>query len=60
MIDWFRNVGRAVSTLAQGMFVTLSTAAQTYRRKPFTSSFAYPEKPVPIPDEIRALLEVHG
>jgi NADH-quinone oxidoreductase subunit I len=48
MIDWLRNVGRAVSTLASGMFVTLSTAIQTYRRKPFTAAFAYPEQPVPV------------
>ncbi len=48
MVHWLRNVGRAVSTLTSSMFVTLTTFAQTYRRKPFTTSFAYPEQPVPI------------
>jgi NADH-quinone oxidoreductase subunit I len=48
LVDWFRNVRRAISTIGSGLFVTLATAIQTYRRKPFTTSFAYPENPVPI------------
>ncbi len=48
MRAWLQNVGRAVGTLANGMFVTLSTAIRTYRRKPFTKSFEYPERPVSV------------
>ena len=45
---WFRNVGLAISTIAAGMYVTLWTMVQTFRRKPFTAHFAYPEQPVPV------------
>jgi NADH-quinone oxidoreductase subunit I len=45
---WFRNVGLAITTIAQGMYVTLWTALQSFRRQSFTQHFEYPEKPVPI------------
>ncbi len=48
MYAWFRNVIRAISTLASGMYVTLWYFVQTYRRRTFTSHFAYPENPIPI------------
>ena len=48
MRTWLSNVVAATRTLAEGMFVTLRTFTQTYRRGTFTGHFAYPEKPVPI------------
>lgn len=48
MRTWFRNVSRAVTTLAAGMYVTLRYFVQTYRRRPFTAHFEYPERPVPV------------
>jgi len=45
---WLRNVRLAISTIAAGMYVTLWTFVQTFRRKTFTSHFEYPERPVPI------------
>lgn len=48
MIEWFRNVWTAVSTLIQGMYVTLRTMLSTYRRKTFTDTYEYPEVPVPV------------
>jgi NADH-quinone oxidoreductase subunit I len=48
MIAWFRNVRNTVSSVSRGMFVTLRTFLQTYRRKPFTTKFAYPENPVAV------------
>ena len=50
MIDWFRNVVRAIVTVAHGMFVTLRYWLITYRkdRGTFTERFEYPEKPVPV------------
>ena len=45
---WLRNVRLAISTIAAGMYVTLWTLVQTYRRKTFTSFFEYPEKPIPV------------
>ena len=33
MRTWFRNVGVAISTIAQGMYVTLWYFVQTFRRK---------------------------
>jgi len=48
MRTWFRNVGLAISTIASGMYVTLQTAVQSFRRKAFTQHFEYPEQPVPV------------
>jgi NADH-quinone oxidoreductase subunit I len=48
MRTWFRNVALATSTIARGMYVTLWTFVQSFRRKPFTQHFEYPEKPVPV------------
>jgi NADH-quinone oxidoreductase subunit I len=48
MRSWLTNVVRAVGTIAKSMHVTLSQAVQTYRRKPFTTHFVYPEKPVEV------------
>ena len=48
MNAWLRNVRLAISTIAAGMYVTLWTLVQTYRRKSFTSYFEYPEKPIPV------------
>ena len=45
---WFRNVRLAISTIAAGMYVTLWTFAQTFRRRSFTQHFEYPELPVPV------------
>ncbi len=46
MKTWFRNVGLAITTIARGMYVTLWTFVQSFRRKAFTQHFEYPEKPV--------------
>jgi NADH-quinone oxidoreductase subunit I len=48
MRAWFRNIGLAVRTIAEGMYVTLDYMVQTFRRKAFTEHFEYPERPVPI------------
>jgi NADH-quinone oxidoreductase subunit I len=48
MKTWFRNVGLAIGTIARGMYVTLQTFVQSFRRKAFTQHFEYPERPVPI------------
>ncbi|OWK38453.1 4Fe-4S binding protein [Fimbriiglobus ruber] len=48
MRDWIRNVYLAVTTITEGMYVTLWYFVQTFRRKAFTQHFAYPELPVPI------------
>lgn len=48
MRAWFRNIGLAVRTIAEGMYVTLDYMVQTFRRKAFTQHFEYPEQPVPI------------
>jgi NADH-quinone oxidoreductase subunit I len=48
MVTWFRNVFQAITTLADGMWITLMYFVQSFRRRTFTEHFAYPEKPVPI------------
>ena len=50
MLDWIRNIWITVSTIANGLFVTLRYWLITYRedRGTFTSQFEYPEKPVPV------------
>ena len=48
MIAWSRNVVRAVGTISKSLYVTLGNVVQTFRRKPFTATFEYPEQPVPI------------
>jgi NADH-quinone oxidoreductase subunit I len=48
MRTWFRNVRLAITTIARGMYVTLQTFVESFRRKAFTSHFEYPEQPVPI------------
>ena len=53
MKTWFRNVALATSTIAKGMYVTLWTFVQSFRRKAFTQHFEYPEKPVPIKPRYR-------
>ncbi|MCX7665727.1 MAG: NADH-quinone oxidoreductase subunit I [Gemmataceae bacterium] len=53
MLTWFRNVWIAVKTISQGMYVTLSTLVQSFRRKAFTEHFEYPERPVPVQPRYR-------
>jgi NADH-quinone oxidoreductase subunit I len=48
MKTWFRNVGLAITTIAKGMYITLQTFVQSFRRKAFTQHFEYPEQPVPV------------
>ena len=48
MVAWFRNVWFAVSTVLQGMIVTMWTMFKTYPRRTFTEVFEYPEAPVPV------------
>jgi NADH-quinone oxidoreductase subunit I len=50
---WFRNIGIAIGTIAQGMYVTLCYFVQTFRRKTFTQHFEYPERPVPVKPRYR-------
>lgn len=53
MRAWLRNIRLAIRTLSQGMFVTLDSMVQTFRRKAFTQHFEYPERPVPIKPRYR-------
>jgi NADH-quinone oxidoreductase subunit I len=53
MRSWFRNIRVAISTISEGMFVTLSYMVQSFRRKAFTQHFEYPERPVPINSRYR-------
>ena len=50
MRDWFQNVVLAVSTVAQGLWLTFRTWMRTYdrRRGTFTEQYQYPEVPVPV------------
>ena len=48
MVEWFRNVWVAVSTVIQGLMVTLGIMGKTYRRRTFTEVYEYPEVPVPV------------
>src|ERR1041385_896367 len=50
MGKWFRNIWDAVSTVIQGMWVTLRYWLITYRpeRRTFTEHFEYPELPAPV------------
>jgi NADH-quinone oxidoreductase subunit I len=53
MRTWMRNVATAISTVAQGMWITLWYFMQTYKRKAFTQHFEYPELPVPVKPRYR-------
>lgn len=55
MRGWLRNIWLAVSTVAEGLRVTLRYGLSTYRsdRRTFTHHFEYPEKPVPIAPRFR-------
>jgi NADH-quinone oxidoreductase subunit I len=46
--DWFRDVYLAVTTVAEGMWVTARTMFKTYERKAFAQIYEYPETPVPV------------
>jgi len=50
MLEWFRNVWVAITTVAEGLYVTLRYWFRTYdpERKTFTEHFEYPELPVPV------------
>ena len=50
---WWRNLTRAVVTVAQGMAVTLRLMLQTYQRKTYTETFEYPEHPVQVKPRYR-------
>jgi NADH-quinone oxidoreductase subunit I len=43
--DWFRDVYLAVTTVAEGMWVTARTMFKTYERKAFAQIYEYPETP---------------
>ena len=53
MFIWFRNVGQTVGSIAHSLYITLRYFAQTFRRRPFTKSFEYPEQPVPVKPRYR-------
>lgn len=55
MRDWFRNIFVAVSTVAQGMRVTVRYWLLTYRRdrKTFTDAHLYPELPAKVATRYR-------
>lgn len=53
MREWMRNVYTAISTVAQGLWITLWYLLQTYQRKAFTQHFEYPELPVPVKPRYR-------
>ena len=48
--EWARNIWQTISTVAQGMWVTLRYWLKTYHadRGTFTEKFEYPELPVPV------------
>ena len=50
MGQWFRDIWDAISTVAQGMWITLRYWIKTYEpeRGTFTHQFEYPEKPIPV------------
>src|SRR5688572_31575415 len=52
---WFKDIYDAVSTVAQGMWVTLRVWLKTYdpERRTFTEKFEYPELPVPVAPRYR-------
>lgn len=53
--EWFGNVGVAVVTVIQAMWVTMRYWIRTYHpgRRTFTEKFEYPELPVPVADRFR-------
>lgn len=55
MWNWFRNIGLAVGTIAQGMWVTLRYWISTYKsgNETFAEQYEYPEKPVPVAPRYR-------
>ena len=55
MFTWFRNVWVSVTTVLQGMYVTLNTLQKTFRRnrKSFADVYAYPEVPVKVKPRYR-------
>ncbi|WP_437186867.1 NuoI/complex I 23 kDa subunit family protein [Planctomicrobium sp. SH668] len=46
MSAWFRNIWIAVTTVLEGLWVTLRVMGQTYDRKAFTEVYEYPEQPI--------------
>lgn len=48
MLEWFRNVWVAVTTVLKGMWVTIRIMTNTYQRTAFTQTFEYPELPAPV------------
>ena len=55
MRDWLHNIWLAVTTVAQGMRVTLRYWLSTYRpeRGAFTQRFEYPEQTIPVANRNR-------
>jgi NADH-quinone oxidoreductase subunit I len=53
MRTWFRNIGLAIGTIARGMYITLQTFVESFRRKAFTQHFEYPEQPVKVKPRYR-------
>ena len=50
LVQWFRNIGRALITVAKSLRVTMWSWLRTYdpQRKTFTEHFEYPELFVPL------------
>jgi NADH-quinone oxidoreductase subunit I len=48
MVEWFRNVWVAVSTVIGGLWITLATWFKTYNRRTMAEVYEYPERPVPV------------
>ena len=53
MLEWFRNVWMSVTTVLQGMYVTLLTMMKTYNRRTFTEVYEYPEVPLKVKPRYR-------
>ena len=53
MLEWFRNVWMSVTTVLQGMYVTLLTMLKTYNRRTFTEVYQYPEVPLKVKPRYR-------
>ncbi len=48
MVEWFRNVWVAVTTVLSGLWITLLTWFKTYNRRTMAEVYEYPERPVPV------------
>jgi len=46
--QWFLNIWLAVTTVLEGMWVTIRLMARTYQRQTMAEVYEYPERPIPV------------